>query len=39
MEKIALKNMLDEVKNSKERNVRHLRREEIRKRKAAKRNL
>ena len=38
MEKNALINMIEQIKRSKERNIRHLRREEIRKRKAEKKN-
>lgn len=37
MEKNALKNLLEEIKKTKERNIRHLRREEIRKKKTEKR--
>ena len=37
-EKSVLKRMLDEIRLSKERNVRHLHREELRKKIAAKRN-
>ena len=39
MERTALKNMFDEIRTAKERNLRHLRREEIRKRKAEKKNI
>lgn len=38
MEKYALINMMEEIKRTKERNIRHLRREQIRKRKAEKKN-
>ncbi len=38
MEKNALKNFLEEIKKAKERNIRHLRREEIRAKKAERRN-
>lgn len=38
MEKNALINMMEEIKRTKERNIRHLRREQIRKRKAEKKN-
>lgn len=38
-EKAALRNMLEEIKHAKQRNLRHLHREEIRKRKAEKMNL